>query len=132
MGLNWLVNMGPSLLKIAFTLRIPATGIIKKTIFAQFCGGENINECGKAIEVLNKYHIGTILDYSVEGEGNDESYEHTTNETMATIIRAKGNAAIPFSVFKVTGVFPTICSNPIPKINLITRKNLKKPLPAWT
>ncbi len=106
MGLNWLVNMGPSLLKIAFTLRIPVTGIIKKTIFAQFCGGENINECGKAIEVLNKYHIGTILDYSVEGEGNDESYEHTTNETIATIIRAKGNAAIPFSVFKVTGVFP--------------------------
>ncbi len=106
MGINWFVNMGPTLLKIAFALRIPITGLIKKTIFAQFCGGENIEECSKTIELLKKYHVGTILDYSVEGEGNDQSYEHTTTETIGTILKAKGNAAIPFTVFKVTGVFP--------------------------
>ncbi len=106
LGLGWLVNMGPKLLKFAFALRLPIKGLIKKTIFAQFCGGENIEECGKAIELLHKYHVGTILDYSVEGEGNDESYEHTAHETIDTILKAKGNAAIPFTVFKVTGVFP--------------------------
>ncbi|MDZ4756520.1 MAG: proline dehydrogenase family protein [Bacteroidota bacterium] len=105
-GINWFVNMGPSLLKIAQALRLPIKGIIKKTIFAQFCGGENIEECSKTIELLNKYHVGTILDYSVEGEGNDESYQHTTNETIDTILKAKDNPTIPFSVFKMTGVFP--------------------------
>ncbi|MBI3233034.1 MAG: proline dehydrogenase family protein [Bacteroidetes bacterium] len=104
LGISWLVNSGPGLLKFAYGIHLPINGLIKKTIFSQFCGGENINECQKAIEELNKYHVGTILDYSVEGEETTEAFEATAKETIQTINKAAGNPAIPFSVFKVTGV----------------------------
>jgi proline dehydrogenase len=55
-------------------------------------------------EELGKYNIGTILDYSVEGEGSDRSYDHTRDEILATIDEAHRSKHIPFSVFKVTGV----------------------------
>lgn len=101
---------------MAFKLKLPITGIIKKTIFAQFCGGENINECQQAVKLLNSYNIGTILDYSVEGEETNEAFEATTEETIQTINKAINNPAIPFSVFKVTGVQDSIyCNNGAPE-----------------
>jgi len=78
---NWLIKNGDKLANLAISLGFKS--VIKNTIFEQFCGGEDIAECEKAIQTLSQSHIGTILDYSVEGEGND---------------------AIPFSVFKVTGI----------------------------
>jgi proline dehydrogenase len=119
LGYSWLVNAGPGLVSMAFKLRLPITGIIKKTIFAQFCGGENINECQDAIKVLNSYGIGTILDYSVEGEESVEAFEATAEETIQTINKAINNPAIPFSVFKVTGVA---------RFHLLQQWSTRKPL----
>ena len=104
LGLTWLVNAGPRLLSINFSLRLPVKGIIRRTVFAQFCGGENIEDCTPAIQNLWKYKVGTILDYSVEGEETTAVFEACTEEIIRTIEKAKGNPAIPFSVFKVTGI----------------------------
>ena len=71
---NTLVKIGPSLLKFALFLKLPITGIIKKTIFQQFCGGESIDTCNKTIDNLDSYNIGTILDYSVEGKNNESDF----------------------------------------------------------
>lgn len=79
-------------------------GIIKKTIFTQFCGGETIEESAKAIQHLTESHVGTILDYSVEGEDSEEVFEHTCTEIIHTIQTSKGDSRIPFSVFKTTGI----------------------------
>jgi proline dehydrogenase len=97
-----LLKIGPGMAKIAVALGMK--GIIKNTIFAQFCGGENIEECTLAIETLAKSKIGTILDYSVEGEEKEEIFNHTCAEIIKTIHTASGNAKIPFSVFKTTGI----------------------------
>jgi proline dehydrogenase len=78
--------------------------LFKSTIFKQFCGGESIAECEKVIEQLGKYNVGTILDYSVEGETNEENLDHTKKEIIRTTQKARGNKNIPFCVFKVTGV----------------------------
>jgi proline dehydrogenase len=43
----------------------------------------------------------------VEGEGNDKSFDHTMHEIIATIEKAASSKAIPFSVFKITGVIDT-------------------------
>jgi proline dehydrogenase len=101
----------PKLVKIGkwFTIKalkigIPIKGIIKKTIFKQFCGGENISDCTQTIEQLHQYGVGTILDYSVEGKTSDEDFENTVKEIIATIETAKNNSAIPFAVFKITGI----------------------------
>lgn len=104
LGYSWLVNAGPGLVKFSFALGLPIKGIIKKTIFKQFCGGENIQECERTIAGLHQFKIGTILDYSVEGEETSEVFEATAAEIKRTIDKAAGNPAIPFSVFKLTGV----------------------------
>lgn len=99
-----MVKMGKGLTNFGLKTGLPIKGIIKATIFKQFCGGEDIASCSNTIDELWKYHVGTILDYSVEGKTSDEDFEHTTQEIIATIERAKGNDSIPFAVFKVTGI----------------------------
>jgi len=103
-GMNWLVKMGTPLIETAFALHLPIKSLIKHTVYQQFVGGENIIECEKAIDTLDKFHIGTILDYSVEGKEAESDFENTCNETIDTIHKAKGNSKIPFCVFKVTGL----------------------------
>ncbi len=98
------VNVGKSLTTFALKTNLPIRGMIKATIFKQFCGGETIEECDKTIEDLGKYSIGTILDYSVEGKETERDFDACTTETIATITKAKNNKTIPFSVFKVTGL----------------------------
>ena len=104
MGKPWLVKTGKVATNIAFKLHLPIKGIIKKTIFKQFCGGESINDCELKINQLAKFNIGTILDYSVEGKTSNEDLDKAKNEIIATIQKAKSNSHIPFSVFKPTGV----------------------------
>lgn len=99
-----LVNAGTGAIKLALRLHLPVKGLIKYTIFEQFCGGETIADCEPVIRELDRYGVGTILDYSVEGEKSEAGFETTTREVVATIRKAAGNPAIPFSVFKVTGV----------------------------
>ncbi|MTI20400.1 proline dehydrogenase [Fulvivirga sp. RKSG066] len=93
--------------KLALAIKLPVKPIIKKTVFAQFCGGETIEECKKTINELQDYKIGTILDYSVEGGVSEESFDETKKELLRTIETAKNNEGIPFCVFKVTGLAST-------------------------
>ena len=39
------VFLGTSIIKWAFQFRLPINGLIKTTLFNQFCGGENIQGC---------------------------------------------------------------------------------------
>jgi proline dehydrogenase len=107
----WLFKMvgNPSLVNVSaklapLGLNIGFKGLIKSTIFKQFVGGENIEECDKTIAELGKYHIGTILDYSVEGKESENDFDACLKETIETIHKAKQNEHIPFCVFKVTGL----------------------------
>jgi len=78
--------------------------IIKATIFKHFCGGEAIAECDNTIKNLYNGGVGTILDYSVEGEDEEQIFDATRDEIILTINRAAGDKAVPITVFKVTGV----------------------------
>jgi len=97
-----LLSWGPSLAKIAVFIGLK--GLIKNTIFKQFCGGENIKDCKNTIDSLDQSGIGTILDYSVEGEDDEGTFEKTKKEILGTIAASKNNDKIPFAVFKVTGI----------------------------
>ena len=107
----WLFKLigNPSLVKFGATvtplaLNLGFKGLIKSTIFKQFVGGENIDDCSKTIEQLGKYNIGTILDYSVEGKESETDFDACCKETIETIHRANNDKNIPFCVFKVTGL----------------------------
>lgn len=98
------VNVGKSLTNFAISIHFPIKGMIKATIFKQFCGGEDIEECDKTIKELGRFGIGTILDYSVEGKETENDFDACAEETMATVAKAKNDTHIPFCVFKVTGL----------------------------
>lgn len=98
------VKLGAVFTPLALNLHLPIKGIIKNTIYKQFVGGENIQDCNKTIEELGKYGIGTILDYSVEGKESEKDFDACCKETIETIHRAKNDKHIPFCVFKVTGL----------------------------
>ena len=122
MNSNFAVRTGGSIVNGALRLGIPGTKwMVKQTVFQQFCGGETIEECRPVIEELAKYGIGTILDYSVEGEGDERAFDATRQEIIATVAMAAvaGPAKIPFSVFKVTGLADT---------ELLARAQSGKPL----
>ncbi|WP_026464005.1 proline dehydrogenase family protein [Adhaeribacter aquaticus] len=104
MNNNLLVKAGGSLVQKAFKYGLPIKFLIKPTIFKQFCGGENLAECDTTIQNLANSQIGTILDYSVEGENDEDSFDRTCQEILATIDKAHSSDAIPFSVFKLTGI----------------------------
>jgi proline dehydrogenase len=103
-GKPTLVNLGSSLTTFALKLHLPIKSLIKATIFKQFVGGENIEECSKTVSALGQYHVGSILDYSVEGKESESEFNHCLKETLDTIAKAKNDANIPFCVFKVTGL----------------------------
>lgn len=90
--------------KLALKLHLPIKAIIKNTVFEHFCGGENIEESQETINELATYGIGTILDYSVEGEENEHCFNDTEQEILRTITKAKESRHIPFCVFKPTGL----------------------------
>ena len=103
-NINFFVKIGPPITNFAMKIGLPIRGIIKATIFRHFCGGEAIAECDRTIYNLYEGKVGTILDYSVEGEEDDAIFDHTRDEIKLTIERAKGDKAIPITVFKPTGV----------------------------
>ena len=103
-NVNLLTKIGPPLTNLAIKIGLPITGIIKSTIFKHFCGGETIADSEQAIAKLAAGKVGTILDYSVEGEEEEIVFEETCAEVIRTIERAKGDTRIPLTVFKVTGI----------------------------
>ena len=109
----WLFNLvsNPTLVKFgkvatnfALATHLPIKGLVKKTIFKQFCGGETIEECDNAIKYLKDNGVGAILDFSVEGKHEIEDFDRTAQEIIKTIEAASKNTNIPFAVFKLTGV----------------------------
>jgi proline dehydrogenase len=103
-NINFLVKIGPPITNFAVKIGLPVKGLIKATIFKHFCGGETIEECNTTIKNLAEGGVGTILDYSIEGEDDEAVFDSTRDEIIRTVIRASKDKAIPLTVFKVTGV----------------------------
>lgn len=93
-----------ALAKKALDWGMPVKGLIRNTVFQHFCGGETVEESEKTIGLLNQFGVGTILDYSVEGAHTEAGFEATTEEILHTFEEARKNKAVPFCVFKTTGI----------------------------
>ena len=93
-----------SFLRIAIWFHLPIKGIIKATIYKQFCGGTSIEGSQETIDNLWKSRIGTILNFSGEGKDTKEDFISTKQEIIRTIKKASQSEKIPFSVFKPTGI----------------------------
>ncbi len=99
-----MVAIGTRATNLALTLKLPIQGLIKKTIFEMFCGGETMKECEDIIGKMYKMHVHSVLDFSKEGEDIEEVFDETL-ETKKEIVKfANGKKEIPFTVFKPTGI----------------------------
>lgn len=99
-----LVDLGETLVRWGLKLHLPVKPLVRATLFRQFAGGETAEECLPVIEKLWQHRIATILDYSVEGQSTRADFERTVQEICKTIDLAAHHEAIPFSVFKVSGL----------------------------
>jgi len=103
-GSKAIVKIGAFITLLALKIKLPIKGMIRATIFKQFCGGETVEQSSHAIKNLGDFNIGTILDYSIEGKTLDHEFDQTVLEIIRTIDKGKNEANIPFAVFKVTGI----------------------------
>ena len=99
-----LVKLGSGVVSLALGLHLPVKGLIRQTVFRQFCGGESIPKCEGTIARLFASDIRTILDFSAEGKESESDFNRAAKETMASIEKAKVDKRIPFGVFKPTGL----------------------------
>lgn len=99
-----LTGVGIGLLNFSIRNNFPfVEGIVRKTLFEQFVGGETREKSMEVVQKLFKHHIGSIFDYSIEGKEDEQTFDHTCEEIKQNIKFAEGNPAIPFVVFKPTG-----------------------------
>lgn len=105
-GSPTLVILGKRALNLALSFRLPIKGIIRKTVFDHFCGGETISQCNDTIERLYRSNVYSLLDYSSEGKESSEDLDRSAQEIIAANTYGKGDKRVPFSVFKPTAIFP--------------------------
>jgi proline dehydrogenase len=104
MGYPWFVQVGTRLTPFIMRTGLPVHGIIRKTIFKQFVGGETLEETAAVGEILGKYGVDVILDYGVEGKDGEASFDHATDEFIRVINYAATQKNIPFISVKITGL----------------------------
>jgi len=103
MGKPWIVKLGTRLAPWSVKVGLPVKGIIRKTIFAQFVGGETLEQTTVIAKMLGDHKVKVILDYAVEGKEGEENFEHTCDEFIRVINYAATQPNIPFMSVKVTG-----------------------------
>lgn len=108
MNKHWLVGLGSKLGIAAIRLRLPfVEGIVKSTIFEQFCGGTTLLESQPTINRLQEHGVLTILDYGAEAKDSEEDFNLTMNETIRAIEFAARNASVPVVSSKISGLART-------------------------
>jgi len=104
MSYQGLVKLGTRLTPWAIRKGLPVKGMIRKTIFAQFVGGETLEETATVAKKLGEYGVQVILDYGVEGGYSEDAFEQATEEFIRVINYAGTQKNIPFMSVKVTGI----------------------------
>jgi proline dehydrogenase len=99
-----LVRIGTAVTNFALKANLPVEGLIRATVFDHFCGGINENDCLSVVDRMYTTGVSSVLDYSVEGKEEEEQFDAALKMTLKTIEFAKERLAIPFAVFKPTGL----------------------------
>lgn len=104
MGYPILVNLGSSVMTKSLQWGLPVKGLIKHTVFEQFCGGTNEDECVPVINKMYEKGVSSILDYSVEGKEAEADFNDVVDKKIKLIKHAAHSDALPFEVVKPTAI----------------------------
>jgi proline dehydrogenase len=103
MAKSWIVKIGARMAPWALKVGLPVKGIIRKTIFSQFVGGETLEQTAPVAAMLGKYNVQVILDYGVEGKEGEENFDNACEVFIKVINYAATQPNIPYMSVKVTG-----------------------------
>ncbi len=99
-----LVKLGTKAASLALNMHLPVKGIIKQTIYQQFCGGEDLQETVRVLKELEHYNVSAILDYGVEGKESEAEFQRTADQLIHTLEFAGTQSNVPYISCKVTGI----------------------------
>lgn len=99
-----LVRIGTAVTNFALKAHLPVEKLIRATVFDHFCGGVNENDCLSVVDKMYTKGVSSVLDYSVEGKEEEDQFDAALKMTLKTIDFAQERQAIPFAVFKPTGL----------------------------
>lgn len=99
-----LVRIGTAVTNFALKAHLPVDGLIRATVFDHFCGGVNEVDCLTVVDKMHTKGVSSVLDYSVEGKEEEKQFDAALEMTLKTVEFAKERQAIPFAVFKPTGL----------------------------
>lgn len=99
-----LVRIGTAVTNFALKAHLPVESLIRVTVFDHFCGGTTEVDCLSVVDKMFTKGVSSVLDYSVEGKEEEEQFDAALQMTLKTIEFAKERKAIPFAVFKPTGL----------------------------
>ncbi|NER13781.1 proline dehydrogenase [Leptobacterium flavescens] len=99
-----MVRLGTSLTNFSLKIGLPVKGLIKNTIFKQFCGGVTEDDCLPIINQLSEKGVMSLLDYSVEGKEDEEDFDNAMRKKIALIDFADSHNGIPFASLKPTAL----------------------------
>ncbi|HEX9828381.1 MAG TPA: proline dehydrogenase family protein [Flavobacteriaceae bacterium] len=98
-----LVRIGTAATNFALKAHLPVEGLIRSTVFDHFCGGVNEEDCLPVIDKMFEKGVSSVLDFSVEGQEIEGSFDAAMEKTLKIINFADEKEAMPIAVFKPTG-----------------------------
>jgi len=98
-----LVRIGTAATNFALKAHLPVEGLIRSTVFDHFCGGVNEADCLPVIDKMYEKGVSSVLDFSVEGQETEASFDAAMEKTLKIIRFADEKKAMPIAVFKPTG-----------------------------
>jgi proline dehydrogenase len=99
-----LVRIGTAVTNFALKAHLPVEGLIRATVFDHFCGGTTEEDCLSVVDKMFTKGVSSVLDYSVEGKEEEAQFDAALEMTLKTVEFARERKAIPFAVFKPTGL----------------------------
>ena len=101
---RFLVGLGKVAIQAALNLRLPIEGLIKATVFNQFCSGTSAMGSQKVVARLSDLNIASVLAYSVEGLTSEAGFDESLKKTLETLEVQANNPNHPYGVFKPTAI----------------------------
>jgi proline dehydrogenase len=104
MNIPFFVPISTRATNLALDLKLPIEGLVRATIFEQFCGGESQDECMPLVKKMYTENVYSVLDYSVEGKETEEEFDKAAKAKIEIIEYASKSKEISFAVAKPTGL----------------------------
>jgi proline dehydrogenase len=104
MGKPALVKVGGIATNMALKLGLPIKGLIRKTIYKHFCGGETVHEAQTIVARLAAAKVHTVLDYAAEAQTDEAGFDMVRDEILSNIMLANKMKSFSYLSIKLTGI----------------------------